>query len=66
MSLNRPRKDVPLTESGEVMSLATYLLLLGYYEALSEPKTSIRMQSPDGSLFDVTVSNAGALVVTPA
>ena len=66
MSPDRPQKNVPLTESGEVMSLATYLLLLGYYEALSEPKTSIRMQSPDGSLFDVTVSNAGALVVTPA
>jgi len=64
MSVEAPQINVPLTERGEMMNLETFALLQSYYEALTEPKTSIRMQSPDGSLFDVTVSNAGALVVT--
>jgi hypothetical protein len=66
MSLERPQKNVPLTEGGEMMNVQTYALLQGFYEALTEPKTSIRMQSPDGNLWDLSISNAGAVVVTAA
>lgn len=64
MSLEPPQFNVPFAQGGN-MTPQTYALLRGFYDALTEPKTSITMVSPDGSSWSITVSNAGALVVSP-
>lgn len=66
MSLDPPQKNVPLTERGDMMSLETYLLLQAIYDRLTQPQTSFNMLSPNGTEYVITVSNAGALVVTAA
>lgn len=59
-----PQINVPLSSSG-VMTVETYAMLKSFYDAITDTN-AITLKSPNGTLYEVTVSDAGALVVTAA